>query len=229
MKKLLILGTRVNEGQRLIIFTIVAFLISLILRSKMSWEINFLFSWVGASAVYLFLAYGSILTRNGAETRRAFSRNDPNKILVVITLLIAILLSNLGIGILLNSLPEKEDHIKIILIILSIISVVFSWVMIHTSYALHYCRLYYHKQDDNGVDFPTGMRGGVDFPSTELPSLKDFCYLSFTIGLSYTVSDCNITNTDTRMNIIFHGIISFLLYSTIFSIFLNAVVRLWGQ
>jgi uncharacterized membrane protein len=57
-----------------------------------------------------------------------------------------------------------------------------SWVVVHTVYALKYARLYFQGDD-----------GGVDFHRDE-PTYTDFAYLAFTVGMTFQVSDTDVTS-----------------------------------
>ena len=65
----------------------------------------------------------------------------------------------------------------------AVLSVILSWLMVQVVYMLRYARLYY------------GEGGGVDFNETKDPDYRDFAYLAFTIGMTYQVSDTNLTST----------------------------------
>jgi hypothetical protein len=62
-------------------------------------------------------------------------------------------------------------------------SVVLSWAMVHTIYALRYAHLYY-----DGTDC------GIDFNDSGRPTYADFAYLAFTIGMTFQVSDTVLTS-----------------------------------
>jgi len=102
---------------------------------------------------------------------------------------------------------------------LSVVAVVCSWLLLHTAFAQHYARLYYDQSEETG-----GWRGGVDFPKTPDPAYIDFLYLSFSVGLTYAVSDVNITHSAHRRLVFSHSIVAFFFYSMALGVVLNAVV-----
>jgi hypothetical protein len=74
-----------------------------------------------------------------------------------------------------------------------------------------------------GVPFPGGLRQGFNFPGAPEPTCLDFLYVSFTVGLTYAMSDVSVTNDIQRRMVLFHRVISFFFYSTVVGVVLNAV------
>ena len=63
-----------------------------------------------------------------------------------------------------------------------------------------------------------------NFPGSPEPTYLDFLYVSFTVGLTYAMSDVNVTNEIQRRMVLMHSVISFFFYSTILGVVLNAIV-----
>jgi uncharacterized membrane protein len=59
-----------------------------------------------------------------------------------------------------------------------VLGVVLPWFVVHALYSLRYARLCY-----------AGRPGGIDVDQSGPPRYVDFAYLSFTIGLTFQVSD----------------------------------------
>ena len=83
-----------------------------------------------------------------------------------------------------------------------------------TVYTLRYGELYY--VDD----------GGIDFNQDEPPTYRDFAYLAFTIGMTYQVSDTNITDPRLRAAVLRHGLLSFVFGTAIIATMINVVAGL---
>ncbi|HVC41297.1 MAG TPA: DUF1345 domain-containing protein [Candidatus Saccharimonadales bacterium] len=64
---------------------------------------------------------------------------------------------------------------------LVVVSVVLSWAAVHVVFTLRSARLY-HAQD-----------GGIDFHADAPPDFKDFLYVALTIGMTFQVSDTDLT------------------------------------
>ena len=66
----------------------------------------------------------------------------------------------------------------------AMLTVVLSWLVVHTVFILRYAHLYYG----------TAPVGGIDFPGGDPPSYHDFAYLGFTVGMTFQVSDTGISS-----------------------------------
>lgn len=49
-------------------------------------------------------------------------------------------------------------------------------------------------------------------------------YISFTLALTYAMSDISVTNEVQRQLVLAHSIIAFFFYSTVLKVVLNAIV-----
>ena len=94
----------------------------------------------------------------------------------------------------------------------AVLSVFASWVLIHTVYTLKYARLYYE-----------GTPGGVSFNEDDLPQYSDFAYLSFTIGMTFQVSDTDLESKQFRRTALHQAWISFPLGAVIIASSINLV------
>jgi uncharacterized membrane protein len=68
--------------------------------------------------------------------------------------------------------------------------------------------------------------GGIDFNQTEPPRYTDFAYLSFTIGMTYQVSDTNLRTTEIRAAALGQGLLSYVFGTGFIATMINLVVGL---
>ncbi|MFF1875947.1 DUF1345 domain-containing protein, partial [Kitasatospora herbaricolor] len=68
--------------------------------------------------------------------------------------------------------------------------------------------------------------GGIDFNQKEAPQYSDFAYLSFTLGMTYQVSDTNIGNTTIRNTVLRHTLLSYLFGTVILATTVNLIAGL---
>jgi uncharacterized membrane protein len=118
---------------------------------------------------------------------------------------------------------EHPAHARL-LVGMSVLAVVLVWFLLHTAVGQHYARLYYEDTDAQGRPFSAGMRQGFVFPGHEQPNYLDFMYISFTVGLTYAMSDVDVTSAAQRRIVLLHSVVSFFFYSTILGVVLNAIV-----
>jgi uncharacterized membrane protein len=98
-------------------------------------------------------------------------------------------------------------------------SVVISWLLVHTIYTLKYARLYYRGSKDRG-------EGGVNFEEKVRPPYSDFAYLSFTIGMTFQVSDTDLQSAEYRRMALHHALLSYLFGAVILAATINLVAGL---
>ena len=68
--------------------------------------------------------------------------------------------------------------------------------------------------------------GGIDFSGDEAPSYIDFAYFSFTIGMTYQVSDTTITAKAIRRLTLNHALLSYLFGAVLLGLVINVVATL---
>ena len=103
---------------------------------------------------------------------------------------------------------------EIVRIVFALVSIVLSWAVVHTLFTLRYAHLYYE-----------GLDGGVDFNGDQ-PRYSDFAYLSFTIGMTFQVSDTALQTNLIRRTALMHGLLSYLFGTGILAITINLVASL---
>jgi len=84
--------------------------------------------------------------------------------------------------------------------------------VVNTVFALRYAHLYYAVPPGGGVDFPDGP-----------PDYADFAYLSFTIGMTYQVSDTGLQTRKFRRTLLRHALLSYLFGAVIIATSINTL------
>jgi uncharacterized membrane protein len=67
------------------------------------------------------------------------------------------------------------------------------------------------------------MVGGIKFPGKEEPDYIDFAYFSFVIGMTFQVSDIQVTSKVIRKFVLLHSIISFMFNTIIVALTINSI------
>ncbi len=94
-----------------------------------------------------------------------------------------------------------------------------SWLMMHTLFALRYAHAFYaHFEGD-----PSGrnVRGGLDFPGGEPPDYWDFLHFSLVLGMTCQTADVQISSRKMRRLATAHGFISFVFNAVILALSVN--------
>jgi uncharacterized membrane protein len=96
-----------------------------------------------------------------------------------------------------------------------------SWLMTHTTFAFRYAHEYY-ETGPGGDD----ITGGLDFPGEKRPDYLDFLYFSLVLGMTFQVSDVQITARKFRRLAAVHGLLSFLFNTIILAVSVNIAAGL---
>jgi len=105
-----------------------------------------------------------------------------------------------------------------------IAGVTFSWILLHILFTSRYAHLYYGDHATKKGE----MAKGLDIPGNEAPDYMDFAYFAFVIGMTFQVSDIQISSRQIRRVVLAHGILSFLFNTVIVALTINVVVNLKG-
>lgn len=79
---------------------------------------------------------------------------------------------------------QAHGSTKAYLIAAGVLAVIASWATAHTVFTLRHARTY-----------DRGRVGGIDVNEDEPPAYLDFACLSFTIGMTFQVSDTELTTS----------------------------------
>jgi uncharacterized membrane protein len=120
-----------------------------------------------------------------------------------------------AVGLILLRAGSATGGNKAYLITLGVVSVALSWALVHGVFTLRYARSYYGP--------PVG---GIDFNEDDPPSYLDFAYLALTIGMTFQVSDTNLTNKAIRRIALGHALLSYVFGAVIVALVINVVSSL---
>jgi uncharacterized membrane protein len=96
---------------------------------------------------------------------------------------------------------------------LGVVTTLLSWALIQTIFAFHYAHRSYRGRGDRG--------SGLASPQTEYPNYWDFIYFSFVIGMTFQVSDVQVTSAALRRVVAAHGVLSFFYSVSILALAVN--------
>jgi uncharacterized membrane protein len=150
----------------------------------------------------------------GSDASHARCEN-PGRDLADLVLLGAAIASLIAVGVVLFGAGSASGNLKYVEAGLALASVFVSWTLVHTVFTLKYARLYY-----------SGQAGGIDFNEPDDPQYSDFAYLSFTIGMTFQVSDTDIESKQIRRTALRHAWLSFPLGAVIIATAINLVAGL---
>jgi uncharacterized membrane protein len=171
--------------------------------------------------VTVFLLLGiifAVMTRLSAvKLEEHYQEDDPTAPVILLVVIIASILSVAGIVAFLSTLKQAAPSLRTAHIILAALTIVGSWTLLPTIYALHYMDLFYSE--------PAGRRP-LSFPGTRTPVFWDFAYFSFTIAAACQTADVSTRGVPIRKMVIAHSVISVLFNVSILGFAVNVTAQL---
>lgn len=171
--------------------------------------------WDLGALIYLVMVWAAVGRMNADVTSRMAGREDPSNPVAELVVNAASVAALVAVGFALVRAGQTAGHAKGLLIALGALSVVVSWLVVHTIFMLRYARSYYAQ--------PTG---GIDFNEEDPPAYLDFAYFSFTIGMTFQVSDTNIRTKSIRRLALSQALLSYLFGAVILATAINIFASL---
>ena len=171
-----------------------------------------LIGWDVLALVFCVWVWASVWPLDPAATASHAQRENPGHALADLVLLGAAVASLIAVGVVLFGAGHASGNMKYLQAGLALFSVFVSWTLVHTVFTLKYARLYY-----------SGRVGGIDFNEDDPPQYSDFAYLSFTIGMTFQVSDTDLRTKTIRRTALRHAWLSFPLGAVIIATSINLV------
>ena len=117
-----------------------------------------------------------------------------------------------------KSLPPAQRDMAVGLVAATLL---LSWLVTHLVFAYRYAHEYYTTTGGGPK-----VDGGLDFPGGEPPDYWDFVYFSLVLGMTFQVSDVQITTRKFRRLATLHGLIGFFFNTVIVALTVNVAAGL---
>ena len=182
-----------------------------------SWSVAALFAEDVAALVFLVWVWSTIATADAPATSRLARTEDASRAAADLVLIGAGAGSLLAVGFTLGQAGDAGSPGRGLLTAFAIVSVVLAWLSVHTIYLLRYARDYYSPPE-----------GGIDFHG-EAPDYVDFAYLALTIGMTFQISDTDITAKRVRRAALHHALVSYVFGTVIVAITVSSAAALLGR
>ena len=210
--------------RRLLICLFVAFTTFIITRKTATPAFQFMYIWSSFTLSTLILFWITIFTAKPEEIMQIAKKQDSSRTIIFLFVLIASFVSLFAVILLFKDLPDSKQS-SYYHIFFSGISVILSWVLIHTIFTIRYAHLYYTSKTLE-KDIQKQEEGGLDFPNDDRPDYLDFAYFSFVVGMTFQVSDVQITSSSIRRVVLLHGLLSFAYNTVILALCINIIAGL---
>lgn len=213
---------RMHPFHRILISLVLSAIAFFLVRAKMhnalmTWTI----SWDVFAFFYCLTCWIVFFTRTVNEIKHQATKEDGSRLYIILLLLVACFASLVMVLLLMLS-DTASNSSKLLYSVITIFGMMLSWSMVHTTFGFHYAHMYY-DDDTNGK---RKNAEGLEFPEEKNPDYLDFAYFAFVIGMTFQVSDVQITDRKMRRLVLLHGLLSFLLNTFVVALTINLIAGL---
>jgi uncharacterized membrane protein len=178
------------------------------------WQVAVLAGWDTAAATVVAWVLLIVLGRDAADTAALATREDDSRAAADLVLVSAAVASLAGVGLSLLKASDAQGAEKAAITAVTVLTVVLSWAAVHAVFTLRYARIYYTEG------------GGIDFNEDPDPDYRDFAYLALTLGMTYQVSDTDLTTKSMRRTATRHALLSYVFGTVVLAVTINVLVNL---
>lgn len=193
---------------------LLGFVLFMLLPQDWEFSARFVLGWDAGAIVYLAFALSTIMRFSLSRARSRAADQDEGATLILMLTVLATVVSLGAVVSLLGIAKNLGEAKQPLFLLLGVGTTLISWTLIHTIFALHYAHEYYGGED-------IGRGGGLKFPNDAQPDYWDFIYFAFVIGMTFQVSDVQVTNKRVRRLVVAHGVVSFFFSVTIIALMVN--------
>jgi uncharacterized membrane protein len=158
---------------------------------------------------------GDDLGLDGEQTSRIATMEDNSRALASVVVVAAAVMSLIGDGFAMVKAKSVDRPLDVALTVATVVTVATAWCTVHTTYLLRYAHLYYR-----------GEEGGIEFHADTKPDYRDFLYLAATVGMTFQVSDTDISDRAIRRTVTHHALVSFVFGTVIIGLTINVMAGL---
>jgi uncharacterized membrane protein len=211
---------RLDARQRLILGLAAGAATFVVLRGHLRLWSAGIAAWNAVAVVILGLVWLTILTTPQRKIRQIAQQQDLSRLLVFLFVVVTSSAALFAVGFLVSLKKSQIGNHFTVHLLLTLLTVIFSWTLVHTVYGLRYAHAFYGDSDEPGVN---RHAGGLIFPGDRSPDYFDFAYFSFVVGMTCQVSDVQITSRHMRRITLVHSVLSFGFNTMILALLINTV------
>jgi len=211
-----------RAASRVTIAGVVAILVFITGPSIAGYSNRALLGFDAAALVYLGLAWTMILTASPEDTSCRAAAEDPGRRFGFIILVASSILVMFGGFTWMGRARATGAEVSQAILIETVAAATLAWILTHTVFALRYAHMFYASGEPS-PDLPSDCAAGLIFPGNNAPDDLDFAYFAFTIGMTFQVSDIQITSRSIRRTVLWHALLAFCYNTLIVALVLNLV------
>ncbi|MFU9138558.1 DUF1345 domain-containing protein [Erwinia tasmaniensis] len=173
-----------------------------------------LIGWNVLAWLYLSFLWFRMLRTEAKDIPHIAKTQDEGASLVLSMVTITCLVSIMAILMELASLKHLDGTARVLHLLLTAATLIVSWALLPTSFAIHYAHHHYLHRSDNVTP--------MLFPEKPAePGYWDFLYFSFTIAVASQTADVGTGTTDMRQIALLQSVISFVFNLAILGLSIN--------
>ena len=194
-------------------------LIYILLPQWVGLPARIIIAWDSGVICFLCLVWSMMTSATPQQMHRRAQREDEGRLTILTLTVSGACTILLAIGFMLKDNKGLSTSTVALHVALAFVTVVLSWLLMHTMFALHYAHNYYRNDSK-------GKTACLDFPSDNQPDYWDFLYFSFVIGMACQVSDVQIISSDMRRLALIHSVLTFFFNTVILALCINIIASL---
>jgi uncharacterized membrane protein len=219
------LAMKIDAQHRLIIGLAVSGIILFFVYNSYTAPVVVLLTWMSFALSVIIMNWVTISSAHPREVRKIAKLQDSSRTMIFAFVIVASFISLLAIYFILKSAKSHGANVTSH-ILLAMTAVIISWLHVHTVFTMRYAHMYYDTDKDDGTP---RKGGGLRFPEETEPDYLDFVYFSFVIGMTFQVSDIEITSREIRRLALLHALITFAFNTAIVALSINIISGLVSQ
>ena len=192
----------------------IGIVVGLVAAMLAPWQVATLLAWDATALLFCAWVWAAVHGADAQTTQHIATREDDSRAAAEVILIAACLASLLGVGLTLLKASTEVGTTQALITAVAVLTVVFSWLAVHTVFTLRYAHLYYREG------------GGIDFHDNEDPDYGDFAYVAFTLGMTFQVSDTDFTSKSIRAAALRHALLSYVFGIAVIALTINVVASL---
>jgi uncharacterized membrane protein len=175
------------------------------------------------AATAFLAAVWIMMARATTDGRRRAAAEDEGRYVVPVLSAAAAAAILLAIVVALHGSLDQPPGAAGLRVALAAVTILLAWLFMNTMFALHYAHVFYGDADGPAASDARGLA----FPGGRAePDYWDFLYFSFTIGMTFQVSDVPIESHRLRRTALAHAVLAFFFNVAVLALTVNIVAGL---
>lgn len=205
---------------------------ALLLPGGQSPRTRALVGWNVAVWLYLALAAWAMLRADASRVRRVAEAQAEGAATVLVMVIVAALVSLVGTVLELSAAKQPGAPSALPHVALALSTVVGSWLLLPTVFALNYASLYFRVPPGSGLRFAdddahSSPEFSPKFSPNFSPDFSDFLYFAFTIAVASQTADVAVGTRALRRWVLLQSVLSFVFNTAILAFTINVAASLF--